>query len=121
MKTNKLHELLAQVDDWRENYHTNKKGEVVFQNKQLYSNVKFTNMSLHEIQKHPRGFELIPEAIENPDEIWSFWEDPKKQIVTMRNYIKLGYVIQTKDGVIIDAFAVPNSKMDRFRKGLPLN
>ena len=120
MNTGRLHSLLAQLDDWREYYHTNKKGEIIFQNKQLYSNVKFNNNSLHEIQKHPRGFDLIPGTIEEPEEVWSYWEDPNKQLVTMRNYIKFGYVIQTKDGVIIDAFAVPNSKLDRFRKGLPL-
>jgi len=120
MQTGKLHQLIAQIDEWRDEYHTTKKGEIVFQNKQLYSNVKFNNNSLHEIQKHPRGFELIPTTIEEPEEVWSSWEDAKKQLVVLRNYIRFGYVIQTRDGIIQDAFAVPKSKLDRFRKGLPL-
>jgi hypothetical protein len=124
MKQNKLHELIAQVDEWGEQYHTNKKGEVVFQNKRLYSNIRFTNKSLHEIQKHSRGFDTIPDVVQNPDEVWSKWKDPNTQLVVLRNYIKFSkltsYIVQTEDGQIIDAFTIPNSKLTRYRKGLIL-
>jgi hypothetical protein len=118
-----LHYLLEIVDEWRSNEPVNKKGDIIFQNKELYSNVRFTSNSLHEVQKHSRGFENIPATVKKPDEVWSTWEDVNKQRVVLRNYIKFGktsYVVQTRDGIVIDAFAVSNRAANKYRKGVIL-
>lgn len=115
MKRDGLHYLIKLVNEWREKYHADHKGTVTFQNKELMSNVRFTNGSMHAIQNHSRGVELLPETIENPDEVWSWWEDAKKQRVTMRSYIAGDYVVLTKDGQITDGFLVRSK--DKYRKG----
>lgn len=38
-----LHYLIEKVNDWRDAYYVNKNGDIVFQNNDLYSNVKFNN------------------------------------------------------------------------------
>ena len=51
------------------------------------------------------------------------WEDSTNQNVVVRNYIKFGkssFIVQTRDGVIIDAFAVSIRGANKFRKGLIL-
>ena len=53
-----------------------------------------------------------------PQECWSYWQDPKTQLVVLRNYIKDNFVVQTVDGIITDAFLVDN--VHRFRKGVIL-
>jgi hypothetical protein len=115
-------EILNIVDEWQKTYHFDK-GIIVFQNKENLTNIRFDNNSLHEISKHPRGVENLPETLMNPDEIWSRWGD-QKQLVVLRNYIKFGsngnYVVQTKDGIVINGIFVVNSLIDRFRKGLIL-
>jgi hypothetical protein len=118
-----LHYLLEIVNDWRDNEPVNKKGDIIFQNKELFTNVRFTSNSLHVVQKHSRGFENIPAAVKQPDEVWSTWEDVNKQRVVLRNYIKFGktsYVVQTRDGIVIDAFAVSNRAANKYRKGVIL-
>lgn len=115
--------LIAIVNEWRKDYHVNREGDVIFQNKRTLANVRFTDNSLHTIEGHAKGFEMIPDAIENPDEIWSTWEDPKKQMVTLRSYIKFGrypFIVKTRDGVILDAFIVAPKAANKFRKGLPI-
>jgi len=116
-----LHQVMAIVDDWKDKYTTDKKGNVIFQNNDTYTNVILSNISIHNIQKHPRGFEGLPSTIEKPDEIWGTWEN-EKQTVVLKNYItfgkKISYIVQTKDGVITDAFAVSNGSLSKFRKGV---
>lgn len=116
-----LHAMIVTMDEWRKEYHEAKNGDIVFQNKATKTNVRFNNHSLHAIQKHNRGFELIPQAIMQPDEIWMHWENPEKQLVVLRNYIifgKTSYIVQTRDGLITDAFAVSNKACDKFRRGV---
>jgi superfamily II helicase len=112
------------VDGWKQHFHTDKLGNIIFQNKSTFANVRFTNNTLHEIQHNSRGIENLPEAIKSPDEIWSSWLDPNKQMVVLRNYILIGsngnYVVSTKDGTIINAIFVVNSSIDKYRKGLPM-
>jgi SPP1 gp7 family putative phage head morphogenesis protein len=116
-----LHHLLDIINNWKDNEKVNKDGDIVFQNKQTYTNVRFTAKSLHEIQKHSRGFENIPDTIKIPDEIWMHWEDSTNQYVVVRNYIKFGkspYIVQTREGVIVDAFAVSKRSANKYRKGV---
>lgn len=118
-----LHYIVSVVNEWKNKYDTTKSGDIIFRNKRLYTNVKFTDNALHAIQRHDRGFENIPVTIEQPDEVWSYWETPAKQRVVLRNYLKFGktsYVVQTKDGVVQDAFAVSNRALNKFRKGVIL-
>ena len=116
-----LHYLINLVHDWKEEYEVNKSGDIIFQCKALLSNIRFTNNSLHEIQKHSRGVENIPDTVENPDEVWSYWADPEKQLSVVRNYIKFGkscYIVQVKDGKITDAFVIGRKQANKYRKGV---
>jgi len=116
-----MHHLLRVVDDWRSEYHSKQNGDIVFQNKELKSNIFFTSASLHTIAKHSTGFENIPLVLMKPDEVWMRWEDTTSQEVVLRNYIKFGklsYVVQTRNGVVTDAFAVSNTAANNFRKGV---
>jgi hypothetical protein len=118
-----VHYLAEIVDGWKDDYHVNKDGDVIFQNTKLFSNVRFTAKSLHTIQKHSRGFDNIPEAVSNPNEVWAMWEDDEKQLKSVRNYIIFGsvcYVVQTVAGEITDAFAVNNRSINKYRKGVVL-
>lgn len=119
-----LHEIIQLVNSWKEDFHVNRSGDIVFQNKSTFANVRFTTNSLHEVQKHARHIEWLPETVESPDEIWMYWDNPEKQKSVCRNYIKFisgsAYIVQTIDGVIQDAFAVPKSKVDKFKKGVPV-
>lgn len=112
------------MDDWDTKYHVDKLGSIIFQNKRLLSNVVFSHKSFHSVKSTSKGFENIPEAIMNPDEVWSYWDDPKKQYDVLRNYIlideKSSYIVQTKAGIVTDAFMIVPSKLIKYRKGLPL-
>lgn len=122
LKAEGLHKLVGLVDDWRQKYHVTKEGDIVFQNKKLMTNVFFTNNSLHAIQGHPRGADSLPATISQPDEVWGTWEDPKEQKVVLRNYLKFGrntaYIVQTRNGVIVDALAVSINSANKYRKGV---
>ena len=123
MNNQKLYHFLDTVNEWRQKYPTNKKGEIIFQNEHLLTNVRFSDIAIHKIQNHFEGFENIPDAIKEPDEVWSLWDDPKKQRVVLRNYILFGkknYIVQTKDGQITDAFAATNTSTEKYRKGVIL-
>lgn|GEM_PF-2349639 len=116
-----LHYFIETVNEWKEKYETNKSGDVIFQNKQTLTNIRFTANSLHEVQKHSRGFENIPKTVQRPDEIWMSWKDAENQKVVLRNYIKFGktcYIVQTQDGVIVDAFAISKKAANKYRKGV---
>jgi len=116
-----LHHLLEVVHEWRKNEPVNKAGDIIFQHKPTLTNVRFTNNSLHTVQQHSRGFENIPATIKAPDEVWASWQDPGRQRVVLRNYIKFGktsYVVQTRDGVIVDAFAESKRGANKYRKGV---
>jgi SPP1 gp7 family putative phage head morphogenesis protein len=118
-----MHELIEVVNEWRDKYPVNKDGDIVFQYKPTYTNIRFTAKSLHTIHKHARGFENIPATVQNPDEVWNSWEDPGTQLATMRNYIKFGstsYIVQTRDGIVVDAFAVSSRGSNKYRKGVIL-
>lgn len=114
------HEILAIIDEWNKKYHSDK-GTIIFQNKENFSNVRFDNNSLHAIMKNSRGMENLPETIEHPTEIWARWAG-KKQLDVLRNYILIGengnYVVQTDKGIVVNAFFVVNSLLNRYRKGL---
>ena len=115
--------FLETVHEWRKKYEVNKKGEIIFQNDDLLTNVILSDNTLHKIQKHLKGFENIPKTIESPNEVWSLWENKKHQRVVLRNYILFGkqnYVVSTRDGVITDAIAVTNTKTEQYRKGVIL-
>lgn len=115
-----LHAILNIVDSWREKYHHGTKGQVIFQNKTTLTNIVFNNNSLHEIQKHDKGFEYLPTTLTGPDEIWMSWGDAKQRVV-LRNYImfgKISYVVQTRDGVVTDAFAITKKGANKYRKGI---
>lgn len=120
-----LRHLVAIVQEWKGKYHTNEKGDIIFQNKQTYSNVVFTTAAFHTIQQHSMGFENIPETIESPDEIWSYWKDPKEQLIVLRNYLKFGkqnsYLVITRDSKVIDAFTLSNKATKKYRRGVILN
>jgi len=118
-----MQQFLNITDEWRKDYHVDKHGVIIFQNKTLLANIRFTNDSFHEVAKNPRGAENIPNTVISPSETWSYWGDANQR-VTLRNYILFGsngnYVVQTKDGIIQNAFFVVNSQIDKYRKGLIL-
>lgn len=117
-----MFQMLQLVDEWRKEYHHDKT-KVIFQNKELLTNVYFTDHSLHSI-KNSKGLERLPETITEPNEVWSYWKESEKQDIAIRNYIKFGeknnYLVQTEKGQIIDAFIVINSDLNKYRKGLIL-
>ena len=115
--------FLDTIHDWKNKYEINKKGEIVFQNEDLLTNVTLSDNTLHRIQKHLKGFENIPKAVQSPSEVWSLWENKEHQRAVFRNYILFGkqnYIVSTRDGSITDAIAVTNSKTEQYRKGVIL-
>lgn len=116
-----LHYLMNVVHEWMDQYHVDKTtGDIIFQNKRLYTNVRLSTRAIHEIGKHSTGFENIPKAVTDPDEVWSYWEDQDDQQVVIRNYMLFGsvcYVVQTKDGNIQDAFALTPRTSNKYRRG----
>lgn len=115
MRPNTLHHFLTLVDNWKHSYPGKQLGSIMFQNEKLLSNVFWNQKSFNTIHKHPAGAAQLPETIMNPDSVWSYWTDPEKQTVVLRNYIKGNYVVQTRDGIIENGFLVDNTK--RFKKG----
>ena len=119
-----LLDMARLIDDWKQKYHVNNRHEIIFQNKALFSNVRFPSNFLHAGHVNSRGFENIPECISAPDEVWSYWLNPdkKKQFDACRNYIifssEINYCVTTEAGVIKKAEVVVPSKIDSFRKGL---
>jgi hypothetical protein len=114
-----LHYFIKLVNDWKGDYHTDNKGDICFQNKQTMTNIWFTHNSMHKIQPHSRGIDQLPDTVQTPDEIWSFWGDVKTQRIVFRNYIRGSYVVQTRDGVITDAFLVKSTA--KYRTGVIIN
>lgn len=113
--------VLNIIHDWKRDYKVDTKHNIVFQNRTTLTNVRLSDPVIHKIAGHSKGFENIPRAVEHPSEIWSSWEDPAKQRVTLRNYILFGrmcYVVQTKDGKITDSFAVSRRGVKKYRKGV---
>lgn len=111
-----LHNMVALVHQWKHDYHSDVKGTLTFQNKELYSNVIFNHKSFKAIQNNSAGFDQLADTVTNPDEVWSYWLDTNKQTITLRNYIKGNYVVKTQDGIITNAYLVDN--VSRFRKGV---
>jgi len=114
----KLHNFIEAWQEWKLKYHTNEHGEIIFQCERLLTNIVFNQHSFHSIKNHLKGFEHLPDTVMTPQECWSYWQDPKTQLVVLRNYIKDNFVVQTVDGIITDAFLVDN--VHRFRKGVIL-
>ena len=119
-----LLDMARLIDDWKQKYHVNNRHEIIFQNKALFSNVRFPSNFLHAGHVNSRGFENIPECVENPSEIWSYWKDPDKQRISIRNYLifneKICYCVTTEAREIVDAFAVVPSLVQKYRKGVPI-
>lgn len=119
-----MFQMASLVDDWRQKYHATNKHDIIFQNKDLLTNVKLPANYLHTKHVFNRGFSNLPETVLGPNEVWSLWKDPKTQKDVIRNYILLGdetnYVVQTLNGVIQSAKIVVTSKLDRVRKGVIL-
>lgn len=114
-------QILSIIDEWKGKYHHDK-SNVIFQNKKLLTNIVFDNHSLHTIsQNNPTGFENIPDALINPSEVWSYWQDSKNQDIVIRHYILIGekkcYICITKMGVIQNAFVFDLKRLDQYRKG----
>ena len=117
MKSNDgLHYFIKLVNQWRDQYHTDLKHNIIFQNKQTMTNVRFTNNSMHKIGDHSRGVDDLPDTIQEPDEIWARWEDVKTQRIVLRNYVRGKYIVQTRDGLITDAFLTNNA--NKYRTGV---
>jgi hypothetical protein len=111
-----MHHMVNILNKWRDDYETDKHGNVVFHNKRTNAKVVFTNTAFHGIQRHTAGFEQIPGVVENASEIWAQWDDPKTQKKVKRNYLKDGYCVQTVNGFVTDAFLIQD--MDRWRHGI---
>lgn len=119
-----LQYTMALIHEWRRTFHVDARHNIVFQNKDTYTNVRLSDTVISIISKHPRGLDQLPKTIAEPTEIWSAWENIKDQRVTLRNYILAGkvcYIVQTRDGLIANAFAVSRKQANKFRKGVILN
>lgn len=123
LASRKFTNVLKIVEDWKDEYHVDNLGDIIFQNPVLKSNVALGMLGIHNVHAHPRGAEQIPKAISNPDEVWSRWENPDNQDIVLRNYIlfgsKMSYIVNTKNGVILDAKMVSNSQAEKSRIGCP--
>lgn len=118
-----LHKVVNHVNMWEKHYHVDRNGDLIFQNKGLATNVVWNGRSLHAVQKHQRGIENLPDTIAKPDEVWGTWEDPERQEVANRAYLKFGktcYLVLTTNGVIRDAYALSPAGADKYRKGVIL-
>lgn len=116
-----LHYMMNLAQDWRKDYHTDHRGNIVFQNKKTHANVRLNDMAIHTIHKHSRGVANLPDTIMNPSEVWSKWEDVGKQTKVLRSYLLFGstsYVVLTLDGQVMDAFACSNKEIKRYRTGV---
>lgn len=112
-----LHNMLTIFHKWQHKYKSDLE-TVTFQNAQTFANVKFNQKAFQTISKHSAGFEQLDETVINPDEIWSYWTDPKKQLSVKRNYIKGRYIVTTEDGIITNGFLAEH--VNQFRKGVPV-
>lgn len=118
-----LHKVVNYVTKWENQYHVNKNGDLIFQNKGLSTNVVWNGRSLHAVQKHQRGIENLPATISHPDEVWGTWDNADRQQVANRAYLKFGktcYLVLTTNGVIRDAYAVSPDGAEKYRKGVIL-
>jgi hypothetical protein len=126
VKDKRLSHIMAVIQAWREKYHVDKNShDIIFQNRETFANVRFTNNSLNAIREHPKGFENIPDAIAHPHEIWSRWENAGDQKIVIRTYLLFGkgfaYVVITKKGHIDDALALSSRSVEKYRKGVILS
>ena len=121
-----LFNMAMLIDDWKTAYHVDSHHNIIFQNKELLSNIILPNNYLHKNHLAGRGFDNLPEAVINPSECWSYWKDPdpKHQKDVIRNYVLIGenltFVVNTLNGVIQKAIAVVPSRVNRYRRGLIL-
>lgn len=117
----RMHDVLSIIDEWRRHFHVNSRHDIIFQNRELLANVRFNNNSLHNIRNHTKGIELVPETVMHPDEVWSHWKNVEDQKVVNRSYIKYGkdvaFIVNTQDGLIMDAFVVSKKAADKYRNG----
>ena len=120
--TPNFREQLEIFNEWKKVYHVNNEGDVVFQNKDFMFNVRFTDNSLHYIHKNSRGMENIPKTVIEPDEVWGVWQNVSTQIEVLLNYIlvegKTAYIVQTRKGIIENAFLTKN--VNKYRVGVVL-
>lgn len=121
LKARGLHYMVNLTEDWRQQYHQDQRGNIIFQNPGTYANVKLSSTAIHDISKHNNGFANLPETIRNPSEVWSKWENVGKQTRVLRSYILFGrisYVVTTLDGNILDAFPCSSKAIKKYRTGV---
>lgn len=112
--------IMHTISQWRRDYYVDKNHNIVFQNKATKANVRLSDGVMTRIGKHSRGFQNIPRAITNPDEIWMTWAGADQRVV-LRNYILFGsicYMVKTQDGKVTDAFGVSRAQVNKYRRGV---
>lgn len=122
MSASRFPDVVNIMDDWRRDYHVDKIGNIVFQNKQLLANIVYTTHSAHTIGHHVRGVEMLPETLIHPTEVWSRWENTEDQQIVLRNYLqfseKTAYIVQTRDGAVQDGFLMSRNQAEKYRTGV---
>lgn len=121
--SNKFTNINGLFDNWRDLYHEDSLGNVVFQNKDLLNNVFLMPEVIHKIHAHPKGAEALPATIMYPSEVWSDWKNVDIQNTVMRNYLlfgpKLTYLVQTTAGIVTDAKLITRGQAETYRIGCP--
>jgi hypothetical protein len=112
-----MHQMLVTIEEWKSGRKHNQY-EIIFQNKQLLTNIMFNQKSLNNIARNSKGFENLLSTVESPNEVWS--ELVEGDIV--RRYIKIEndniYVVVTYNGVVENAFISSQNKLNKYRMGV---
>jgi hypothetical protein len=112
-----MHQMLVTIEEWKSGRKHNQY-EIMFQNKQLLTNIRFNQKSLDNIARNSKGFENLSSTVESPNEVWS--ELVEGDIV--RSYIKIEndniYVVVTYNGVVENAFISSRNKLNKYRMGV---
>jgi hypothetical protein len=124
INTNKISitNVLSIIKDWTEKYPSDKKGDLVFQNKEYLLNVFFNNKSMNALKHNPNGMENLPGTIQKPDELWAKWQDVNSQKLVIMHYICYdndnAYIVRTLKGEIEFATLSNLKNLDKYRQGI---